>query len=79
MVAPAIFSETFHEIELLTDGRDYTREITIAWSLDPGKESQDTHFFKHEESRVSFPFLSIYIGNSPLFRRIDTIFNIKKL
>ena len=37
MVAPAIFSETFHEIELLTYGRDYTREITIAWSLDPGK------------------------------------------
>lgn len=37
MVAPAMISETFYEIELLPDGRDYTREISIAWSLDPGK------------------------------------------
>lgn len=36
-VAPAMMSETFFEIELLPDGKDYTREISIAWSLEPGK------------------------------------------
>jgi len=35
-VEPAMFSEVFYDVELLPDGSDYSREVSINWSLEPG-------------------------------------------